>query len=65
MFFNPITSINANVSPGESGSFNSSKPITDPFVSLGRINSRHFFVGSYISKSKYAREMIVSGLFFR
>ena len=46
MLFNPKVSISAKVSPGESGSFSSSKPITLPLVNLGLISFRHSFVGS-------------------
>ena len=57
----PKTSLNAIVSPGESGSFNSSKPRTLPLTKYGLTNSKHFLVGSYKSKSKYTSASIVSG----
>ena len=38
ILFNPKVSITANVSPGESGSFNSSKAKTLPLTSLGLIS---------------------------
>ena len=46
ILFKPIDFIKAKVSPGESGSFNSSKATTLPFTSLGFIISKHFNVGS-------------------
>ena len=49
---NPKTSFKARVSPGKSLQFNSSKPIIVPLVICPLIASRHFFVGSYKSKSK-------------
>ena len=45
ILFKPKTSITACVSPGESGSFNSSKPTTLPFTSLSLIASKQIFVG--------------------
>ena len=52
--------IKAKVSPGESLSFSSSKARTVPFTNLGFNNCKHFKVGSYKSKSKYANETINS-----
>ena len=53
------------VSPGKLGSFNSSNAIILPFVKCGNIASKHTFVGSYISKSKYAKDIMVCGLFVK
>ena len=52
ILFNPIDSIKAKVSPGESGSFNSSDPITLPLTYLDFIISKHILVGLYKSRSK-------------
>ena len=64
-FANPKISFNAMVSPGKSLLFNSSMAMMDPFTRCDLIACKQFLVGSYNCKSKYAKEIIVSGLFFK